>query len=147
MNSSWVIAAVSISLKMLSHSHSLLCLLSWWYLRKEILFVCFIMLNGMQWWSLMKLVVRFKGLICLYMTFHMECQMIWTWKTSITMTAFEWFSSSMLSIMSGEFITAGKSPFTSFPWTLVRFFSWNWQKYKIKKKSVKHLFHNTSKGF
>lgn len=68
----------------------------------------------------------------------MQCQMIWTWKATIAMTAFKWLSTGVFSIVTCKLITARKSPFTTFPWTLVRFFAWkNKQKNRVKILMIK----------
>lgn len=55
--------------------------------------------------------------------------MIGPWKTSITVPTFKRFSTGVFSIVAGEFVAAGKTPFTSFPWTFVRFFTCKKQNY------------------
>lgn len=57
------------------------------------------------------------------MSFHMQCQMIGTCKTSLTDDAFEWLSTGMFAVMSRQFIRARKTPFTIGPLALIRFFT------------------------
>lgn len=61
----------------------------------------------------------------LLVSLHVESQVIRPGKAPFTMTALEWFGSGMLPKVSGQFIRSCKSPFTSFPWTLVWFLSCN----------------------
>lgn len=63
--------------------------------------------------------------------FHVKRKVITARETTITMTAFEWFGSSVFSVVSRQLIWSSKSPFTSFPRTFVRFFSWKKRRRRV----------------
>ena len=81
--------------------------------------------NSHQWksatrtFNFRKVLVKFR--IFLRMPFHVQCQVIWPWKASITVDAFKRFSSCVLTIVSSKFIRACEPPITTFPWTFIRF--------------------------
>ena len=61
--------------------------------------------------------------LILNMTLGVQCKMITAWKATVTMTTFEWLSTGVFSIVTGQLIATRKSPFTTFPRTLVRLFT------------------------
>ena len=61
----------------------------------------------------------------LLMSFHVQCQMIRSGKTSFTLNAFERLQTGVFTMVSGQFIRSCKSPFTSFPRTSVWFLTCN----------------------
>ena len=59
------------------------------------------------------------------MSLHVKRKMVRTRETSLTMCTLKWFHTSVLSMVSRQFIWSGESPFTSFPRTSVWFFTCN----------------------
>lgn len=59
----------------------------------------------------------------LTVSFHVQCQMIRTWKASIAVTAFKWFSTGVFSIMARKLVATSKSPFTTIPRAFVWLFT------------------------
>ena len=57
------------------------------------------------------------------MSLEVECEVVRSGKSSITMRAFEWFDPSVFSEVASEFIGAGKLPVAAFPTALVGLFS------------------------
>lgn len=72
----------------------------------------------------------------LYMSLHMERQVVRSWETPITVATFEWFSSCVLPIVTCKFITSCESPFASFPRAFIRLFTWN---DRTKKQKCQYL--------
>ena len=58
-----------------------------------------------------------------HMSFHMQCKMIGSWKSSFAKSTLKGTVSSMLSVVSCKFVWSSKLPSTTFVMANVRFFS------------------------
>lgn len=75
-------------------------------------------LDSYQQWLLLLLVI-------LWMTFHVQRQMIGSRKTTITVLALERLGARVLAIVPRQFITACESPLATLPRALVRLLTCN----------------------
>ena len=75
------------------------------------------------------------------MSFHVKRQMIWSWKTPLTLSTLEGFDTSVLAMMPRQFVWSGEPPLAAFPRASIRFLAWKiW-----KKKHISIWNSNTSR--